>query len=66
MIDGATHVTVDGVTVHGLDMEGVHFRNSSTYGVIRNSRIYDTGNDGRGSNTMTGGKALTNPGIPVT
>ncbi|TDW95327.1 aryl-phospho-beta-D-glucosidase BglC (GH1 family) [Kribbella pratensis] len=48
MIDGATHVTIDGVTVHGLDMEGVHFRNSSTYGVIKNSRIYDTGNDGRG------------------
>ncbi|GAA2814385.1 cellulase family glycosylhydrolase [Kribbella solani] len=48
MIDSATHVTIDGVTVHGLDMEGVHFRNSSTYGVIRNSRVYDTGNDGRG------------------
>ncbi|MGW6195733.1 cellulase family glycosylhydrolase [Kribbella sp. NPDC055110] len=48
MIDSATHVTVDGVTVHGLDMEGVHFRNSSTYGVLKNSRIYDTGNDGRG------------------
>ncbi|MEV0793507.1 cellulase family glycosylhydrolase [Kribbella sp. NPDC050459] len=48
MIDSATRVTIDGVTVHGLDMEGVHFRNSSTYGVIKNSRIYDTGNDGRG------------------
>ncbi len=48
MIDRATRVTIDGVTVHGLDMEGVHFRNSSTYGVIRNSTIYDTGNDGRG------------------
>ncbi|MEU3826400.1 right-handed parallel beta-helix repeat-containing protein [Streptomyces sp. NPDC029080] len=48
MIDTAKGVVVDGVTVHGLDMEGVHFRNSSTDGVIRNSRIYDTGNDGRG------------------
>jgi hypothetical protein len=48
MVDSATRVTIDGVTVHGLDMEGVHFRNSSTYGVIKNSRIYDTGNDGRG------------------
>ncbi|MGW7680224.1 cellulase family glycosylhydrolase [Kribbella sp. NPDC054772] len=48
MIDSAAHVTIDGVTVHGLDMEGVHFRNSSTYGVIKNSRIFDTGNDGRG------------------
>ncbi|SOD87323.1 nitrous oxide reductase family maturation protein NosD [Streptomyces sp. Ag109_G2-15] len=48
VIDTAKGVVVDGVTVHGLDMEGVHFRNSSTDGVIRNSRIYDTGNDGRG------------------
>ncbi|MFF1657546.1 right-handed parallel beta-helix repeat-containing protein [Streptomyces sp. NPDC058255] len=48
MIDSAQGVVVDTVTVHGLDMEGVHFRNSSTDGVIRNSKIYDTGNDGRG------------------
>ncbi|MET8581678.1 right-handed parallel beta-helix repeat-containing protein [Streptomyces collinus] len=48
MIDSAAGVVVDGVTVHGLTMEGVHFRNSSTDGVIRNSTIYDTGNDGRG------------------
>jgi hypothetical protein len=48
MIDAAKGVVVDTVTVHGLDMEGVHFRNSSTDGVIKNSRIYDTGNDGRG------------------
>ncbi|MEU1731117.1 malectin domain-containing carbohydrate-binding protein [Streptosporangium sp. NPDC020145] len=48
MIDAAKGVVIDGVTVHDLDMEGVHFRNSSTDGVIRNSTIYDTGNDGRG------------------
>ncbi|MFF0184270.1 right-handed parallel beta-helix repeat-containing protein [Streptomyces sp. NPDC005244] len=48
MIDSAKGVVVDTVTVHGLDMEGVHFRNSSTDGAIRNSKIYDTGNDGRG------------------
>ncbi|WP_406167647.1 right-handed parallel beta-helix repeat-containing protein [Streptomyces sp. NBC_00996] len=48
MIDSAKGVVVDTVTVHGLDMEGVHFRNSSTDGVIKNSKIYDTGNDGRG------------------
>jgi hypothetical protein len=48
MIDSAKGVVVDTVTVHGLDMEGVHFRNSSTDGVIKNSEIYDTGNDGRG------------------
>ncbi|MER6466902.1 right-handed parallel beta-helix repeat-containing protein [Streptomyces sp. NPDC001288] len=48
MIDSARGVIVDGVTVHGLDMEGVHFRNSSPDGLIQNSKIYDTGNDGRG------------------
>ncbi|MEU3026395.1 right-handed parallel beta-helix repeat-containing protein [Streptomyces incarnatus] len=48
MIDAAQGVIVDGVTVHGLAMEGVHFRDSSADGVIRNSRIYDTGNDGDG------------------
>lgn len=48
MIDSARGVVVDSVTVHGLDMEGVHFRKSSTDGVIKDSRIYDTGNDGRG------------------
>ncbi|WP_434092941.1 right-handed parallel beta-helix repeat-containing protein [Streptomyces lasiicapitis] len=48
MIDSAKGVVVDGVTVHGLDMEGVHFRKSSPDGVIKNSKIYDTGNDDRG------------------
>ncbi|MEE1754966.1 right-handed parallel beta-helix repeat-containing protein [Streptomyces sp. SP18CS02] len=46
--DAANGVVIDSVTVHGLDMEGVHFRASSRDGVIRNSRIHDTGNDGRG------------------
>ncbi|MFF8846900.1 right-handed parallel beta-helix repeat-containing protein [Streptomyces sp. NPDC015127] len=48
MADTADGVVIDAVTVHDLDMEGVHFRNSSRNGVIKNSRIYDTGNDGRG------------------
>ncbi|MEF3115757.1 right-handed parallel beta-helix repeat-containing protein [Streptomyces chrestomyceticus] len=46
--DGANGVVLDSVTVHGLDMEGVHFRKSSKDGVIKNSRIYDTGRDGSG------------------
>ncbi|MFD7531070.1 right-handed parallel beta-helix repeat-containing protein [Streptomyces sp. NPDC059849] len=48
MADTATGVVIDSVTVHDLDMEGVHFRRSSRNGVIKNSRIYDTGHDGRG------------------
>lgn len=46
--DGANGVVIESVTVHDLDMEGVHFRTSSSDGVIRNSRIYDTGHNGRG------------------
>ncbi|MEV0981654.1 right-handed parallel beta-helix repeat-containing protein [Streptomyces sp. NPDC049915] len=48
VIDAAQGVLIDGVTVHGLAMEGVHFRNSSSDGVVRGSRIYDTGTDGSG------------------
>ncbi|MEV0264402.1 right-handed parallel beta-helix repeat-containing protein [Streptomyces sp. NPDC050617] len=48
MMDGADGVVIDSVTVHGLDMEGVHFRKSSRDGLIENSRIYDTGKDGQG------------------
>ncbi|ANW16864.1 right-handed parallel beta-helix repeat-containing protein [Streptomyces clavuligerus] len=46
--DGADGVLIDGITVHNLDMEAVHFRKTSRDAVIKNSRIYDTGNDGRG------------------
>ncbi|MGP3633786.1 right-handed parallel beta-helix repeat-containing protein [Streptomyces sp. 24-1644] len=48
MTDAANGVVIDSVTVHDLDMEGVHFRRSSRNGVLKNSRIYDTGHDGRG------------------
>ncbi|MFE4218039.1 right-handed parallel beta-helix repeat-containing protein [Streptomyces sp. NPDC056844] len=46
--DAAAGVIIDSVTVHDLDMEGVHFRTSSRDGVLKNSRIHDTGHDGRG------------------
>ncbi|MFJ8866295.1 right-handed parallel beta-helix repeat-containing protein [Streptomyces sp. NPDC102473] len=46
--DAANGVVIDSVTVHDLDMEGVHFRTSSRDGVLRNSRIHDTGHNGRG------------------
>lgn len=48
VLDSSNHAVIDGVTVHGLDMEGVHFRKNSADGVIRNSTIYDTGNDNSG------------------
>ncbi|MET7872471.1 right-handed parallel beta-helix repeat-containing protein [Streptomyces cyaneofuscatus] len=48
MADTANGVVIDSVTVHDLDMEGVHFRKSSRDGVLKNSRVYDTGQNGRG------------------
>jgi hypothetical protein len=43
MIDASPHVTIDGVHVHDIGDEGVHFRRSSADGIIRNSRITRTG-----------------------
>ncbi|MFJ1591288.1 right-handed parallel beta-helix repeat-containing protein [Kitasatospora albolonga] len=48
MADAANGVVIDSVTVHDLAMEGVHFRKSSRDGVLKNSRIRDTGKNGRG------------------
>lgn len=48
VMDGADGVHLDGVTVHDLDMEAVHWRESSSDGSIRNSTIRDTGKNGRG------------------
>ena len=43
VMDGAQHVTIDGVSVHDVGYEAVHFRKSSAYGVIKNSSVYNTG-----------------------
>ena len=43
VMDASSHVTIDKVTVHHIDYEGVHFRSGSSYGVIRNSYVHDTG-----------------------
>ncbi|WP_016907101.1 right-handed parallel beta-helix repeat-containing protein [Streptomyces xiaopingdaonensis] len=48
VLDRSDDVHLDGVTVEDLDMEGVHWRNSSSDGSIRNSTVRDTGHDGRG------------------
>lgn len=48
MTDAACHVDIASVTVHCLDTEAVHFRNSSSDGSTTDSRIYDTGRNGRG------------------
>ncbi|GIE28111.1 hypothetical protein Ait01nite_011560 [Actinoplanes italicus] len=43
MIDASPFVTIDGVQVRDIGDEGVHFRRSSSDGVLRNSRIFNTG-----------------------
>ncbi|MEZ0076406.1 discoidin domain-containing protein [Planotetraspora sp. GP83] len=43
VLDNSHHVTIDGVYVHHVEDEGVHFRRSSSDGVIQNSKITDTG-----------------------
>ncbi|MFJ4500093.1 right-handed parallel beta-helix repeat-containing protein [Streptomyces sp. NPDC088864] len=48
MADASDHVVIDSVEVHHTTMEGIHFRTSSSYGVVRNSFIHDTGLSGNG------------------
>ncbi|WP_329429957.1 discoidin domain-containing protein [Streptosporangium sp. NBC_01495] len=43
VLDNSHHVTIDQVYVHHTDDEAVHFRRSSSDGVIQNSRIDNTG-----------------------
>ncbi|MFI6325582.1 discoidin domain-containing protein [Nonomuraea sp. NPDC050556] len=43
VLDNSQHVTIDGVYVHHVEDEAVHFRKSSADGVLKNSRITDTG-----------------------
>jgi len=43
VLDNSHHVVIDGLYVHHVDDEAVHFRRSSADGVIRNSRIEYTG-----------------------
>lgn len=56
VVDSSDHVVIDSVTVHHLTMEGVHFRSSSSYGILRNSTIHDTGTagDGKGEGVYVG------------
>ncbi|MFF5933456.1 right-handed parallel beta-helix repeat-containing protein [Streptomyces sp. NPDC012508] len=43
ILDNSPHVTMDGLSVHHVDEEAVHFRRSSADGVIKNSTITHTG-----------------------
>ncbi len=56
MVDASDWVVLDGVTVHHTTMEGVHFRTSSSHGVLRNSTVHDTGtaHDGKGEGVYVG------------
>ena len=43
VLDGSLGTIIDGVEVHEIGDEGVHFRSCSSDGVLRNSFIHDTG-----------------------
>jgi hypothetical protein len=43
VIDASPFVTVDGISMTGIEEEGVHFRDSSSDGVLKNSTISHTG-----------------------
>ncbi|MEU4252971.1 cellulose binding domain-containing protein [Amycolatopsis sp. NPDC026612] len=43
VVDDSPHTTIDGVTVHHVDEEAVHFRRSSADSVLKNSTITYTG-----------------------
>lgn len=43
LLDGSQHTVLDHVTVYGVGDEGVHFRHNSSYSVLQNSVVHDTG-----------------------
>ena len=43
VLDGSVGTVIDGVEVHDIGAEGVHFRTCSSDGVLRNSFVHDTG-----------------------
>jgi hypothetical protein len=43
MLDRATNVAIDGVTVRRIGEEGIHLRTNSTDNVVQNSTVSDTG-----------------------
>lgn len=45
MLDNSNYTVIDGVEVYNIGMEGVHFRDGSSYNTLQNSSIHDTGKD---------------------
>lgn len=43
MLDSSNHNLIDGVTVHTIGHEGVHFRQNSSHNTIQYSSIHETG-----------------------
>ncbi|MEV7041361.1 cellulose binding domain-containing protein [Amycolatopsis sp. NPDC051061] len=43
VVDNSPHTTIDGVNVHHVDEEAIHFRRSSADSVLKNSTITSTG-----------------------
>lgn len=43
VLDNSQHTVIDGVEVYDIGDEGVHFRTCSSWGVLQNSSVHDTG-----------------------
>ncbi|WP_435236773.1 right-handed parallel beta-helix repeat-containing protein [Psychromonas sp. PT13] len=42
-LDQADYVTIDNVTVHEVGQAGIHLRDGSSYNIVKNSTVYNTG-----------------------
>ena len=43
VVDASSHCTLQKLTISGSGMEGVHFRKSSSFNILQDSRIHSTG-----------------------
>jgi hypothetical protein len=43
MVDKSNHITVDGISIFNIGEEGVHFRRFSSYNILQNCTITNTG-----------------------
>lgn len=44
MVDASNHVTVEGLTIHGVGDEGIHLRKNTTDSLVTENDVSDTGN----------------------
>jgi len=43
VLDHSSNVTIDSIDVHTVGQEGIHLRKNSSYNIVKNNRVWDTG-----------------------